>query len=174
MGKATAIVGIDTDALSFAHPAAELSEEEDKKVSLKVRHYLKSASAKGTSILLPSVTIAEYLCQYQPSEHDRVIADLEDDFLFGDFNHLAIKELALIRIEKDAAKSVRKQTGQSKDEIKLDQMIAAISLAAGATHILTGNRKDFAGLTGGRLKIIDIRTLPMPVIPGDLFKDLPP
>lgn len=116
MGKATAIVGIDTDALSFAHPAAELSEEEDKKVSLKVRHYLKSASAKGTSILLPSVTIAEYLCQYQPSEHDRVIADLEDDFLFGDFNHLAIKELALIRIEKDAAKSVRKQTGQSKQE----------------------------------------------------------
>ncbi len=168
MGKIFAVVSIDTDALTYAHCYKDDDNADDKLLGLKVRHYLKSASQKNTQVVLPIVVLSEYLCRYDQIEYDRIIAELDQDFILGEFNYLAAKELAIMRRNKQLLKESRQKTNQPKNSIKYDQFIAAISIAAGATQIHTGNSKDYDGLTAGKLKIIDIRQLIMPAIPQSL------
>lgn len=166
-------VAIDTNALIYGLEGATSDKEEIRQLNQKVLHFLGELANTSTPAVVPVVALGEFLNKYNEREFDTVIAQLQSGFALVDLGVKGAKELALILQNKAKVKDAKAITDRTSQQIKVDAVVAATALAAGAKEILTRDR-DYQTLTDGRLrnlKIDDIQ-LPPPPPPG-LFDDQP-
>lgn len=157
-------VALDTTALIFAIEG--IRDPARQALGLKVTHLIERLSKAGTPIAVPAVALSEFLVKYREDEVEPLIEQFRANYLVEDFGPKATIILAQILRDKPAVKAARDSASRTGNQIKLDALIAAIALGAGAREIVTRDR-DYETLTGGKLKMKLIDDLPSP--PADLF-----
>jgi predicted nucleic acid-binding protein len=169
----TTPVAVDTNALIYGLEGASSDKPEIRLLNQKVRHYLGTLADTSTPVVLPSVALGEFLNKYDERQFDAVIAEMQTGFAIVDPGVKGAKELALILQNKDRVKEAKDVTKRTSQQIKVDAIIAATALAAGAKEILTHDR-DYQTLTGGKLKNLEIDDITLPPPPPPSLFDISP
>ncbi len=157
----------DTNTLIFAVEPASGPHVSDH--CRRVRHLLERLRDEKTPVMLPVLVLCEFLCKYPPEDHERVRSALADDYLLIDVTPQVASQAAVLHHE-GCAKALA-AGGVPRQQVKYDQLIAATAVVAGAKEVISEDR-DYAQLSGGRLKWTKVSDLPLP--PPTLLDGLEP
>lgn len=149
------MICLDTNALIYAvEPRTGTADWTDR-----VRHYLERLRDANTPVIIPVPVLFEFLCKYPRDRHDGLRQSLAGGYILFDVTPQVASEAAWL-FQTDAG------GGTSRQQRKMDLLVAASAVVAGASEVVSEDR-DYSQMTAGRLRWQKVSDLPLP--PPGLF-----
>lgn len=149
-------VCIDTDILGWA-VKGYVTDGDDGKVQ-QARDLIEYFREENITVIIPSIVVAEMLCDVIDEDEREVISDyVSANFFVAQFDILSAREFGKMNAEKIAEKEAlriyREQNNVLKCKMKNDWNICAIALSNQCDTIFTNNVEDFKKFAGDFINI---------------------
>lgn len=137
----------------------------------RIDHLIDTLSSTGSSILVPTPVLSEYLIKAGPNKHEYANKILQSkNFTAGDFNVRAAIELTLLN-DVDLTKTTLDEKA-TKAKIKFDRQIIAIARVYGADCVYTSDDGLAACARNNGIRAVMAWELPEPPqSEPDMFPD---
>lgn len=145
-----ALVCFDTPVLIYlfdspnSNTLSKQQLEERQRLGNTAKGLVKYLYEEGTEIILPTITITEYLTKVPAEFHEHVLNLLLPKFVIAAFDHKTASIAAALRNEKDSL--LKEYPSQERECLKADIMIIATAIQYNCKVVYTNddNMKTFA------------------------------
>lgn len=121
--------------------------------------FIQHLTNKKTTMVVPSVVLAELLIKVPPEDHTDFIRLITDGFEVPTFDARVAARFAKIWTEKKDHPDLiaAKQAGETtKNIVRADCMVVATALVAGASYVVTNNLRDLRWFADRHIEVLDI------------------
>lgn len=141
---------LDTSVLIWGIQGFESEGAEG--MASRAKSFLQHLEKEGETVAVPAPAVAEFLVGLPADQRQGALLVLKRNFFVPAFDF----DAALVAADITPAAPEGEDPQVPKQRAKVDVMIAASAIAAGATHLVTHNTSDFARLSQHSLRIIEI------------------
>lgn len=152
------MICLDTCVLAIG--VKDYSQSPSDNRALKAHLYLEHLSQTGSTVMVPTIAVSEYLSAYTEAEVPQQTEALAAaGFLQPAFDAKAAHMAAVLHARWQAAGYTR-SPDLGRQAFKMDTAIAAVAVVNGAKQLVTENPKDFRNLLHGT----DVKVITIPAV----------
>lgn len=107
-------------------------------------------------VVIPAQVLAEFLVLGTQEERDDALRKLDNNFVIAPLDFLAATIASELAANKKLLHDAKAEFGLTREIVKADIKVIAISMASGATRLITGNTKEMKSLAQGKIIVDDI------------------
>jgi predicted nucleic acid-binding protein len=123
----------------------------------RTRRYLDHLEEARTTIMVPTPALSEYLVGAESSvKAAEELAIFERGFYLPGFDIPSAFLAAELQRDSDKMKSIRKEFGVDRQQLRTDAMIIAIAVIHKAAKIITNDLRHFTRLAGDRIAVVEV------------------
>lgn len=161
------MISFDTAVLLWGIQGTSRASQNE--MILRTQRYMQSLAKQRTRVCIPAPVVAEYLAGFEPSEHEKQLLLLDKSFFIAAFDLKAAVLAARITAQHCMLRQIRQECGQSRQQLRVDAMILATAVVAGAQTLVSqdSHMQQLAQFLPGTIQV-----LPVPeIVQSDLFDD---
>ena len=152
----------DNNSLRWAFQAFSSAVPPTDLFVQRVGNYILSLDQADQKVVIPAIVLFEFLVIEPENEHHRLIAGFAERFEIIPFDFRTASIAATLQARRTNSNQNPSTTSTPKQVLKVDCMIAATAIAAGASEVLTHDRDFEKLLQGSGVKVKKVSELPLP------------